>query len=195
MGGRTFSFPLSSNFRSLRVYRKFSTSCMSPSPVAIVFSLSLFTDRIFYAHAKKTHAENVCTRTRSTRLPRWWRFLVAPLYPQLPQCVSPSASLFHDSIPSSPSFSLALFLSLFCTHARRCCLSSFFLSSHGDTPLFDAASIPAKTICQGTGRKCKASSTLFYYWMGFNVGSFASMPISILTNCKIIHHCVGLKVS
>lgn len=56
------------------------------------------------------------------------------LHPSIPSFpnVSPSVSLFHDnSIPSLPSSPLSLFR----THARRCCLSSFFLSSHDDTPL------------------------------------------------------------
>lgn len=77
--------------------------------------------------------------------------LHSPLY------VSPFASLFLDnSIPSSPSSPLSIFLSH--AHAQ---VSSFFLLSLFSPPLFDDG-IPAKTICQDAGRgNCKASSTLF----------------------------------
>ena len=76
-----------------------------------------------------------------------------PSTPSFPS-VSPSVSLFHDnSIPSLPSSSLSLFR----THARRWCLSSFSLSLsllarwYLSPPLFDAATgIPVKTICQRT---------------------------------------------
>lgn len=126
----------------------------------LIFSLA---GRIFHPYAKKTHAENVCTRTWSTRLPRW-RFL-APLYPSFsPLYVSPFASLFLDnSIPSSSSSPLSHPLSLARTHAGVVFLPSFSLFSrrYPSPPLFDA-DIPAKTICQNAGRgNCKASSTLF----------------------------------
>lgn len=86
-------------------------------------SLSLFAGRIFYAHAKKTYAENVCTRTRSTRLPRW-RFL-APLYPHSFPNVSHPPHL-SSTITSSPLCPLSLCLSLL--YARAQVLSFFLLS-------------------------------------------------------------------
>lgn len=80
-------------------------------------------------------------------------------------------ALSHVSHPSHLSSSVTpspllpgLLLSFSRKRARRCRLSSFFLSSPASVnpvpPLFDA-DIPAKTICWDAGRNCKASSTLF----------------------------------
>lgn len=94
--------------------------------------IPLFAGRIFHAHAKKTHAENVCTRIRSTRLPQW-RFL-APLCPSF--SLSPSSltpSHLSSSITLSPLLSYSLSFSFL--HAQ---VSPFFLLSllsHDDTPL------------------------------------------------------------
>lgn len=107
--------------------------------------LSSFASRIFHAHAKKTHAENVCTRTRSTRLPRW-RFL-APLCPSFslslrsPSCLTPSH--LSSSITPSPLLSYSLFFSLTRTRAGV----AFFLSllSRNDTPLFPSVT-PASSL-------------------------------------------------
>lgn len=165
-----FSSPPLSLFLSLLffLFLKFSTWFTHACRKFRISSPSPLVARIFHAHANKTHAENVCTRTRSTRLPRW-RFL-APLHPSFsllsPRSLRHPFASLSSSIPSSPSLLVILSLSFSPSCAlARAQVSPFFLLSllsrrHPSSPLFDAG-IPAKTICQDAGRNCKAGSTLF----------------------------------
>lgn len=139
--------------------------------------------RIFHAYAKKTHAENVCTRTRSTRLPRW-RFL-APLYPSFsPLYVSPFASLFLDnSIPSSPSPPLSLTRSLSHAHAQ---VSSFFLLSlfsRGVTSSLHPSLTPTSPLrLFARTRDEEIVKPVLHY----STWRDSMRILAILTNCKII---------
>jgi len=104
-----------------------------------------------------------------------------PSTPSFPSVSHPPH--LSSTITPSPLRLRSLFLSFARTRAGVVFLPSF--SPLTTIPLsgsFRAANIPAKTICQDTGRKCKASSTLFNYCTRFNADSFASMPISMLIN-------------
>lgn len=119
-----------SNFRDLRVYRKSSISPPAYRPQSQSSSLSPFSLAEFSTYARrKTHAENVCTRTRSTRFATL-EIPCTPLPPASPS-VSHPPHLSSTITPSPPRPPRPLFLSFARTHARRCCLSSFFLPLSG----------------------------------------------------------------
>lgn len=93
-------------------------------------SLSPFSLAEFSTYTRrKTHAENVCTRTRSTRFATL-EIPCTPLPPASPS-VSHPPHLSSTITPSPPRPPRPLFLSFARTHARRCCLSSFFLPLSG----------------------------------------------------------------